>query len=339
MERISNDSKTTIIAEIGVNHNGDVSLARELINEAHKAGADFAKFQTFRATELTTDRAQPAEYQTKTGARTQRDLLASLELSENDFLGLKQHCELVGIGFLSTAHDFESTNFILNLNLAYIKVPSGDLTNLPFLERVAREKTPVIISTGMASLEEVKDALLALEEAGLRRDMVTVLQCTTNYPAPPEEANLRAMVAMRETLSVVVGYSDHTEGMEAALAAVALGAQVIEKHLTIDKALEGPDHAASASPDEFAQMVRGIRKIEKLLGSTAKEPTQSELPNRPLVRKSLVAGTKIKSGEEFSPTNIAIKRPGTGMSPMRWHSVIGQIAHRDFELDEEIELA
>lgn len=339
MSLISHDFRTTIIAEIGVNHNGDMGIARRLIDAAHKAGADFAKFQTFRATELTTNNAQTAGYQKKTGMQTQLELLTSLELSNNNFLELKQHCERLGIGFLSTAHDFESAEFILGLNLDYIKVPSGDLTNLPFLERVAQERIPLILSTGMANFEEVQDALLVLEKAGLPREMVTVLQCTTNYPAPPEEAHLRAMVAMGEALSVKIGYSDHTDGIEASLAAVALGARVIEKHLTLDKELLGPDHAASANPDEFEHMVIGIRKIEKLLGSATKEPTQSEMPNRPLVRKSLVARAPIRAGEKFSPNNVAIKRPGTGISPMEWYSVIGEIAPRRFEIDEKIELA
>lgn len=329
-------AQTQIIAEIGVNHNGNVNLARDLIDAAKEAGADFAKFQTFRASDLVTAEARTAGYQEETGFKTQRELLTELELPERDFLDLKSYCENVGIGFLSTAHDTESAKFIFGLGLDFIKVPSGDLTNLPFLERVAQEKTAVILSTGMAELQEIEDALSVLEKEGLPRSLVVVLQCTTNYPTPPSEANLRAMVTIRDELLVNVGFSDHTEGIEASLAAVALGAQIIEKHLTIDKGLPGPDHRASADLDDFKTMVDGIRKVETLLGSSAKRPTESEEHNRLLVRKSLFAGSPIKAGQLFSPDNVVAKRPGTGLSPMTWHNLMGKVASRDFKIDDPI---
>lgn len=332
-------SETVVIAEIGVNHNGNLELAERLIEIAHESGANYAKFQTFKTDELATPSASLARYQESPGLESQRDLLRRLELSEADFTHLKNYCTSVGIGFLSTAHDFESARFLRLLDLDYIKIPSGDVTNLPFLELAANEGKPVLLSTGMANLEEVGEALEALESAGLARSKITVLQCTTNYPAPPDETNLRAMVTMRERLSVDVGFSDHTNGIEASLAAVALGATVIEKHLTLDKNLPGPDHSASANPQEFSQMVDGIRKIECMLGLEVKVTTKSEEINREIVRKSIVATKRIRSGEIFSTQNIGVKRPANGLSPMKWHEVIGRRASRDYEPDEGIELA
>lgn len=330
---------TVVVAEIGVNHNGDTGLAKKLISAAHRSGADYAKFQTFRADALVTADAGIAVYQeAAAGGGTQRDMLRSLELTDDDFRELKTFSESLGLGFLTTAHDFHSLDFVLGLGLDYIKVPSGDLTNRPLLERIASEQTKIILSTGMGSFEEVAEAVDVLEQSGLRRDLVTVLQCTTNYPAPLEEANLRAMVAMGERLSVAIGYSDHTDGADASIAAVALGAVIIEKHLTLDRSLPGPDHAASASPAEFAAMVDSVRAVETALGSDIKAPSRTEAPNREIVRKSLVALVPISSGEEFTSRNVGVKRPGTGISPMRWHEVVGTTAHRDFQVDELVDL-
>jgi N,N'-diacetyllegionaminate synthase len=330
---------TVVIAEIGVNHNGVLQTARDLVLAASDAGADYAKFQTFSATELVTKSAPVAEYQKKaSGELSQRQMLKDLELSQDDFLALQEFCASTGIGFLTTAHDFVSLDFVLGLGLDYIKVPSGDLTNLPLLQRVAKETIPVILSTGMGYFEEVSEALEVLERSGLGREMVTVLQCTTHYPAPLHEANLHAMLSMRERLSVKVGYSDHTEGVEAAIAAVALGATIIEKHLTLDRGMAGPDHLASANPEEFARMVSSLRAVEQALGSQEKSPTASEVLNRDVVRKSVVAVRPIKVGEVFSVENIGVKRPGTGLSPMRWHEILGCVADRDFDVDDVIEM-
>ena len=330
---------TVVIAEIGVNHNGDVALAKQLISAARDAGADYAKFQTFRADDLVTADAGVASYQAPAArARTQQDMLRALELTHGNFLELKAFSESLGIGFLTTAHDFTSLDFVLTLSLDYIKIPSGDLTNRPLLERLAGEGAKIILSTGMGSFDEVAQAVEILEQSGLNREMQTVLQCTTNYPAPLEEANLRAMVSMGEQLAVGIGYSDHTDGNDASIAAVALGAHIIEKHLTLDKSMPGPDHAASANPSEFSAMVRSIRAVEAALGSDVKAPGQTEAPNRDIVRKSLVALRPIVVGDELTCQNVGVKRPGTGISPMRWHEVVGTRAHRDFQVDELIDL-
>jgi N,N'-diacetyllegionaminate synthase len=328
-----------VIAEIGVNHNGDVALAKHMISAARDAGADYAKFQTFSAEELVTADAGVAAYQ-EPAARggTQQEMLGGLELTHDDFRELKAFSESLGVGFLTTAHDFTSLDFVLGLNLDYLKIPSGDLTNRPLLERVAGEGTKIILSTGMGSFDEVAQAVKVLEQLGLNRAMVTVLQCTTNYPAPLEEANLRAMVAMGEQLAVGIGYSDHTEGSDSSVAAVALGARIIEKHLTLDRSMPGPDHAASADPAGFAAMVRSIRAVETALGSAVKAPGETEAPNRDIVRKSLVALKPISAGEQFTSQNLGVKRPGIGISPMRWHEVLGAKAHRDFQFDELIDL-
>lgn len=332
-------SHTVVIAEIGVNHNGDVALAKQMISAARDAGADYAKFQTFSADDLVTADAGPAVYQQPAaGGGSQQDMLRSLELTHNDFRELKAFCQSLGIGFLTTAHDFRSLDFVLGLDLEYIKIPSGDLTNRPVLERVAGEGTKIILSTGMGSFDEVAQAIDVLEQSGLNREMVTVLQCTTNYPAPLNEANLRAMVSMGEELAVGIGYSDHTDGNDTSVAAVALGARIIEKHLTLDRSLPGPDHAASANPSEFAAMVRSIRAVETALGTGVKAPGPTEAPNREIVRKSLVALMPILAGDKFTSHNVGVKRPGTGISPMRWHEVVGGTAHRDFQVDELIDL-
>lgn len=329
--------QTVVIAEIGVNHNGDLGLAKQLIIAARDSGADYAKFQTFSANDLVTADARAASYQAKAArGGTQQEMLKRFELTHSDFLNLKEFSESSGIGFLTTAHDFASLEFVLSLDLDFIKVPSGDLTNRPLLEVVAGMGTRIILSTGMSSLHEVAEAVDVLEQFGLNREMLTVLQCTTNYPAPLDEANLLAMVCMGEQLAVATGYSDHTVGNATSIAAVALGARVIEKHLTLDKHMSGPDHAASANPSEFAEMVRSIRAVESALGSGVKAPGRTEAPNRDIVRKSIVAIMPISAGDEFTNKNVGVKRPGTGISPMRWQEIIGTKASRDFQADELI---
>jgi len=336
---IVNLEPVVVIAEIGVNHNGSLALAQQLVRDFAAAGADYAKFQTFRAGELASRDAQLAEYQkNNSDYGSQFALLKTLELTDSDFLSLQKTCGDRGVGFLSTAHDSESAEFLFGLGLDYIKVPSGDLTNVRFLELVATQSTPVLLSTGMATMAEVQVALEVLESGGLPRDMVTVLQCTTNYPAPVDEANLRAMVTMGVEFGVSVGYSDHTIGVDASLAAVALGASVIEKHVTLDTTMPGPDHAASMEPDEFRALVRSIRLVESALGSPQKGPTASEEAQRAVVRKSIVASRQILAGERFTEANVTLKRPGTGISAAHWYDVLGTTAHKGYELDDMVEV-
>lgn len=329
-----------VIAEAGVNHNGDMDLARALIETAAKAGADLVKFQTFDADRLVTPDAGQTPYQERnTGKReSQRAMLRRLQLSWDDHVQLLDHCGRHGIGFFSTAFDEDSIDLLLELGIQRFKVPSGEITNLPYLRKIGASRKPVIVSTGMATLDEVRAAVEALEAAGTPRARITVLQCTTDYPAPVAAANLRAMTAMGEALGVAVGYSDHTAGIETAIAATALGATVIEKHFTLDRALPGPDHRASLEPDELEAMVAAIRNVELALGDGIKRVTESEAVNKPIVRKSLVAACPIRAGEAFSEDNLVARRPGTGLSPMRWDEVIGRPAPRDFATNELIEL-
>lgn len=337
--RDASRSGTIVVAEIGVNHNGSIHLAKELIQHAHAAGADYAKFQTFKSESLASADAPLAGYQQASSSHgSQQDLLKQFELSDADFVELQEHASQVGIGFLTTGHDQESAEFVLGMKLDFVKIPSGDITNLPFLERVARAGQPVLLSTGMATHDEVETAVSALTSAGLSKRDVTVMQCTTEYPAPVEEANLRAMVSMGEKLSVAIGYSDHTLGHVTAVAAVALGARVIEKHLTSDKTLPGPDHGASLEPSEFKAMVDAIRTVEVSLGDGVKKTQQSETQNKNIVRKSIVAKAFIPQGESFREENLGVMRPGFGLSPMMWHEVVGKVAARDFHPDEPIEL-
>ena len=329
-----------VIAEIGVNHNGSLDLAKELVSCAAEAGADYAKFQTFRAENLATSAAPVANYQKVSfpGER-QLDLLASLELSEENFTELVAYCREQGIGFLTTAHDLASAPFVFGLNSDFIKVPSGDVTNFPFLRAVGRQHQPVLLSTGASRGDEVLTAIEVLESQGLPRAQITVMQCTTQYPAPIEEANLRAMVAMGQQWGVSIGYSDHTLGQNSALAAVALGATVLEKHITLDRMMEGPDHAASLEPDEFARMVEAVRGVGLSLGHEEKEVTSAESQNRDVIRKSIVAIQPIAVGELLTEENLGVMRPGTGISPMKWVEVIGQPARRSYEAHDMIELS
>lgn len=329
-----------VIAEAGVNHNGDLALAKQLIDVAADAGADLVKFQTFSADRLVTRRAEKADYQsvnTKT-TETQHEMLSRLELSANMHHELIAHSDMRNIGFFSTGFDIESVDFLIGLGISRFKIPSGEITNLPFLRHIGQFSKPVIISTGMATMDDIKAAIDALEQAGTVRSLITVLHCTTEYPTPMAEVNLRFMQSIQRAFGVNVGYSDHTAGIEVAIAAAALGATVIEKHFTIDKNLPGPDHKASLEPDELKIMVSSIRNIEIAMGDGIKRLTPSETSNKFVTRKSLVAKKAIKSGEILSIDNITTKRPGTGISPMRWDEVIGRVAARDFDTDELIEI-
>lgn len=331
---------TFVIAEAGVNHNGDLALALRLVEAAAAAGADAVKFQTFSADRLVTREAAKAAYQ-KQGEGdedTQHDMLRRLEMDEQMHHALLAQCTRLGIEFMSTGFDEISVDMLAALGVRRFKVPSGELTNLPFLRHVARLGRPAIVSTGMATLDEVREALQAMTAAGLSLDQITVLHCTTAYPTPIEHVNLRAMLTLRAACGVDVGYSDHTAGTEVAVAAVALGATVIEKHLTLDHAMPGPDHAASLEPSAFATMVRAIRVVECALGSDTKLITASEHDNVRVARKSIVAACPIRAGEVLTPQNVTAKRPGGGLSPMRWDAVIGRRAPRDFAVDEWIEL-
>ena len=331
---------TLIIAEAGVNHNGDMELARRLIDVAADAGADLAKFQTFNAERLATRSAPKAEYQTRTTkeAQSQFAMLRQLELSAEMHETLIAYCRSRNIGFFSTGFDIESLNYLASLGAERFKVPSGEITNLPSLHPVGVFGKPVILSTGMATLGEIETALDVLEAAGTPRTQITVLHCNTEYPTPMQDVNLRAMCSIRDALGVAVGYSDHTSGIEVPIAAVALGATVIEKHLTLDRNLPGPDHKASLEPDGFVAMVRAIRNIEEAMGGGIKRPSPSEAKNRSIARKSLVAAKPIHAGDQFTAENVTVKRPGTGISPMRWDEVMGRVAARDFTVDELISI-
>ena len=336
---MSTMQRTLVIAEAGVNHNGDLYLAKKLVDAAAEAGADVVKFQTFQASLLVTQHAEQATYQQKALGNTegQLSMLQKLELNSTQHAELIDYCQQQGIEFLSTAFDRPSFEFLAALKLKRWKVPSGEITNLPYLRQIGREGQPVILSTGMANLGEIEAALDVLEQAGTSRSQITVLHCTTEYPAPPNEVNLRAMQAMAHSFGVAVGYSDHTDGIAVPIAAVAMGAIVIEKHLTLDRSMPGPDHKASLEPDQFSAMVSGIRTIEQALGDGIKRPTPSEQANLPVVRKSLVAACPIHAGELFTEENLTAKRPGTGISPMNWDAWIGRKALRDFATDEQIE--
>ena len=332
--------KTLIIAEVGVNHNGDLALARQLIDVAAVAGADLVKFQTFTADRLATRAAQKADYQnrTTTSTESQHEMLSRLELTDAMHHELIAHCATRKIGFFSTGFDIESVDLLVRHGQNHFKIPSGEITNLPYLRHIGRLGKSVILSTGMANLGEIEAAIDALEAAGTPRAMLTVLHCTTEYPTPMAEVNLRAMLSIHAAFGVAVGYSDHTQGIEVAIAAVAMGATVIEKHFTLGRNLPGPDHKASLEPAELNAMVAAIRNIEVALGDGIKRLTTSEARNRPVVRKSLVASRAIKSGALFTAENITAKRPATGISPMRWDEVIGKTALRDFGPDELIVL-
>lgn len=329
-----------IIAEAGVNHNGDMMIAERLVKAAADAGADLVKFQTFDTASSIARHAPKAEYQKHaTGAaQTQFEMVQSLELSRDDHAFLVDACRRHKIDFFSTGFDQGSIDFLIELGIDRIKIPSGEITNLPLLRHIASKGKPIILSTGMASLGDIEAALDVLEEGGVDRSSIVVLQCNTEYPTPMADANLQAMANIGRTFGVKTGYSDHTLGIEVAIAAVALGACIIEKHFTLDRNLPGPDHQASLEPAAFAEMVRAIRNIEAAIGDGIKRPSASEMKNRAIARKSIVARHAIRTGEPFHPDNVTTKRPGTGLSPMRWDEVMGRLAPRDFEPDEIIEL-
>jgi len=331
-------NKVFIIAEAGVNHNGDINLAKKLIDKAVEAGVDAIKFQTFRAENLVSKNAKKAKYQVENTKNTesQYEMLKKLELSFKDFEELKKYCDEKGIMFLSTPFDEESIEFLDKLGLEIFKIPSGEITNLPYLRKIGSLKKRVILSTGMADLGEIEDALDVLINSGTKKEKITILHANTEYPTPFEDVNLKAMQTIACAFKIDVGYSDHTLGIEVPIAAVAMGAKVIEKHFTLDRALPGPDHKASLEPDELKAMVKAIRNIEVALGDGIKRPSKSEAKNMAVARKSIVAKRDIKKGEKFTEENITVKRPGNGISPMRWDKIIGKIANRDYKEDEII---
>jgi N,N'-diacetyllegionaminate synthase len=330
-----------IIAEAGVNHNGSLEQAKKLVEVAADAGTDIVKFQTFKAEKIAGRYAEKAEYQKETtdSGQTQFEMLKSLELSPADHDALMNHCEKCGVRFLSTPFDLESADFLFKKGQKVWKIASGEITNLPYLRKIGSLQQEVIMSTGMADLGEIEDALAVLEGAGTERSKITVLHCNTEYPTPMQDVNLRAMKTIEAAFpGIQVGYSDHTQGIEIPIAAVAMGATVIEKHFTLDRSLPGPDHRASLEPHELKAMVQAIRNIEKAMGNGIKAASPSEQKNKLIARKSIVAGRDIHEGEIFSKENLAVKRPGTGLSPMRWDEVIGTSAKRSFQEDELIEM-
>lgn len=331
----TNKKPVIIIAEAGVNHNGSLETAFKLIEAASEAGADYVKFQTFK-TELCISKDTPlAEYQknTKSTVKSQFDLVKKLELSDEMHFALINKCKEFGIKFLSTGFDIPSLQFLKSIGLDFFKIPSGEITNLPYLREIASYKCPVVLSTGMSDITEIEQALEVLNVS-----QVIILHCNTEYPTPMKDVNLKAMLTIKDKFKVDIGYSDHTLGIEVPIAAVALGATVIEKHFTLDKTMEGPDHKASLDPSELKAMVSAIRNIELALGSGVKVASESETKNKSIARKSIVASREIKSGEKFTDKNLTVKRPGNGISPMNWDKVVGAYAKRDFKEDELIEL-
>ncbi|HIE15436.1 MAG TPA: N-acetylneuraminate synthase [Bacteroidales bacterium] len=331
-------NKTIIIAEAGVNHNGDIKLAKKLIDVAVNAGADYVKFQTFKTELAISKNAKKAEYQKQTtnASESQFDMVKRLELDKNAHIQLITYCKEKGIKFLSTPFDLESVDLLFNLGIELYKIPSGEITNLPYLQKVASKKLPVIMSTGMANMKEIEEALNILLNNGLTLEKLTILHANTEYPTPIKDVNLNAMLTIGKYFNVRYGYSDHTNGIEIPIAAVALGASVIEKHFTLDKTMKGPDHKASLEPDELEAMIKAIRNIELAMGNGIKKPSPSEIKNIPIARKSIVAKCDIKKGEIFTKENITVKRPGTGISPMQWNKILGNKAIKDFNKDDLI---
>ena len=330
--------KVLIIAEAGVNHNGSLELAKKLVDEAKECGADIVKFQTAKLDSLVSKFAQMADYQKENIGKeeSQKEMLKKLLLTFDEFVELSQYCKDVGVKFLSTPFDLESIEFLDSLDIDIWKIPSGEITNYPYLVAIAKTNKPIILSTGMCRMDEIEAALNVLKENGAKD--ITILHCTTEYPAPYNEINLNAMNTIRDSFGYPVGYSDHSDGIEVPIAAVAMGASVIEKHFTLDKNMEGPDHKASLEPKELKAMIDSIRKIEVSLGDGVKQPTKSEAKNISVARKSIVAKRPIIKGEVFTEENLTTKRPGSGISPMKWKEVIGTVAIRDFEEDELIEV-
>ena len=330
--------KVLIIAEAGVNHNGNLELAKKMAQTAKECGADVVKFQTAKLSSLVTKFAGMANYQKENigEAMSQKEMLRKLLLTYEQFEELAAFCQKIGIEFLSTPFDIESVDFLQKLGCRFWKVPSGEITNLPYLRAIAKTGKDVILSTGMCQMKEIQDAKRILQENGAKE--ITILHCNTQYPTPMEDVNLKAMLTIKKELNVPVGYSDHTQGIEVSIAAAALGAVVIEKHFTLDRSMDGPDHKASIEPEELKKMVSSIRNIEKALGSEEKKVSPSEAENITIARKSIVAAKEIQKGEVFSDENLAVKRPGTGISPMRWDEIIGKAAERTYQIDEMIEI-
>lgn len=333
-------NKVLMIAEAGVNHNGELALAKQLIAAAAEAGADAVKFQTFQAGKFVSQSASKAEYQQQTTDQheSQREMLARLELSREEHETLVRYCRQKNVLFLSSPFDRESIVLLRDLGLELFKIPSGEITNLPYLREIGALRKPIILSTGMATLGEIEQALQVLVSSGTPKDAITVLHCNTDYPTPMADVNLRAMLTIRQAFQVKVGYSDHTLGIEVPIAAVALGATVIEKHFTLDRGMSGPDHKASVEPAELKTMIAAIRNIEQALGDGIKRPSSSERKNIPIARKSIVASKNILKGQPLTEANLTVKRPGTGISPMEWDQIIGRKAARDFAEDELIEI-
>ena len=331
-------SKVFIIAEAGVNHNGSLDLAKKLIDVASESGANAVKFQTFKAEKLVSKNAQKADYQKQTTNKTesQFDMIKKLELDMDTHKELIAYCETKNIMFLSTPFDHDSIELLNDLGLEIFKIPSGEITNLPYLRHIGKLNKKVILSTGMADIGEIEDALDILINTGTKKENITILHANTMYPTPMEDVNLKAMVTIGNTFDIAYGYSDHTLGIEVDIAAVALGACCVEKHFTLDKMMEGPDHKASLEPHELKSMIKAIRNIELALGSCVKKPSKSEIPNMQIARKSIVAKIEIKKGDKLSEENITIKRPGNGINPMRWDEVVGTIASKDYKEDELI---
>lgn len=334
--------RTIIIAEAGVNHNGSLENAYKLVDVAAQAGVNYVKFQTFKADKLVSSGAKKADYQiqnTNNSDESQLQMLKKLELSKSNHEALIDYCKKQGVNFFSTAFDLESLEYLSEIGLDMVKIPSGEITNLPYLRKAALLFKKVILSTGMSTLEEIKDALNVFLVAGISESDITILHCNTEYPTPMEDVNLKAMLHIKREFGTEIGYSDHTLGIEVPIAAVALGATLIEKHFTLDRKMEGPDHKASLEPDELIEMVTAIRNIELAVsGSGLKEPSESEKKNIVIARKSIVAKTDIKKGTIFSEHNITVKRPGGGISPMLWDKVLGATSVKDFVVDELIEL-
>ena len=331
-------SKVFIIAEAGVNHNGDINNAKKLIDVAARAGADAVKFQTFKAENIVCKNAEKAEYQKNTTGEeeNQFSMLKKLELTEEMHQELQAYCLEKNIMFLSTPFDLESIDYLDKEGIKIMKIPSGEITNYPYLIKMAKTCKPIIVSTGMAELNEVEEAVTILRDNGAKD--ITVLHCNTEYPTPYADVNLKAMLTLKDKLDLKVGYSDHTMGIEVPIAAVAMGATVIEKHFTLDKNMDGPDHKASLEPEELEAMIRSIRNIENALGDGIKSPSLSEKKNIDIVRKSIVAKKVILKGEIFTEDNLTVKRPGNGLSPMYWNELIGKMASKDYEIDEMIEV-
>lgn len=326
-----------IIAEAGVNHNGSYETACMLVDAAKMAGADCIKFQTFKSNLLVSRNASKAEYQKKTTSDgSQLEMLRRLELSYDSFISLKKYCDQKEICFLSTAFDLDSIDFLNSIDMPFWKIPSGEVTNYPYLVKIANTGKPVVMSTGMCDISDIREAIYVLKANGASK--IRLLQCNTEYPTPYTDVNLKAINTMSREFGVDVGYSDHTAGIEVSLAAVALGATILEKHFTLDRNMEGPDHMASIEPEELNQLVKAVRHIEEALGTGIKIPSLSETKNIPIARKSIIAKTDIKAGDILTYENITVKRPGTGISPMKWNEVIGTKAKRDFSIDEIIEI-